>query len=259
MKNELAIVLSNDNKCSIVESLNGIKHAGFNNVFVQWYDKDFEISQIKQVELCKQDDLNIIFAHLGYQNINEIWLDSGDYFVDRYKKDILDVSKLGIDKVIMHPCSKFEAPDPSEIGLRRFKEIINYAESLNVVVCVENTKIRQHLEYLLDNINNSNFGLCFDAGHYHCNFKDDWNFDKYINRIFAVHLHDNHFESDEHLLPFDGNLDWNYIINKLKELNYNGPITMEVCYGENYLNMNIDDYYKEAYQRGLKLAKYNEF
>lgn len=258
MNNDLAIVLSNDNKCNVKESLNGIINAGFKNVFIQWYDKDFEIDQLTQVELCKQNNLNIIFAHLGYQKINEIWTQSGDYFVDRYKQDILNVSKLGINMVIMHPCSKFEAPAPNEIGLNRFKEIIDYAEKLDVKVCIENTKIKDHLEYLLDNIHNLNFGLCFDVGHFHCNFKDNWNFEKYINRIFAVHLHDNHSESDEHLLPFDGNLDWNYIINKLNKLNYNGPITMEVCYSDYYLNMDIRNYYKEAYQRGLKLITYNE-
>ena len=33
-------------------------------------------------------------------------------------------------------------------------------------------------------------------------------FNKFKNRIFAVHLHDN----DQNLLPFDGTIDWNKTI-----------------------------------------------
>lgn len=254
MDKELAVVISNDNDANTLDTINAIKNAGFKNVFVQWYDKDFEIDQNTQVEICKQNNLNIIFAHLGYQKINEIWTQDGDYFVERYKKDILDCHNLGIDLVVMHACSKSIAPGPNEIGLNRFKQIIDYAESLNVKVAIENTKIKDHVEYLLDNITNDNFGLCFDVGHYHAHFNDDWNLDKYKGRVFCVHLHDNHGNNmDEHLLPYDGTLNWDDVKEKLNSLSYDGPITMELCYRNDYLNMNINDFYIEGYNRGLKL------
>ena len=254
MDKELAVVISNDNDANILDTINAIKNAGFKNVFVQWYDKDFEIDQNTQVEICKQNNLNIIFAHLGYQKINEIWTQDGDYFVERYKKDILDCHNLEIDLVVMHACSKSIAPGPNEIGLNRFKQIIDYAESLNVKVAIENTKIKDHVEYLLDNITNDNFGLCFDVGHYHAHFNDDWNLDKYKGRVFCVHLHDNHGNNmDEHLLPYDGTLNWDDVKEKLNSLSYDGPITMELCYRNDYLNMNINDFYIEGYNRGLKL------
>lgn len=254
MDKELAVVISNDNDANILDTINAIKNADFKNVFVQWYDKDFEIDQNTQVEICKQNNLNIIFAHLGYQKINEIWTQDGDYFVERYKKDILDCHNLGIDLVVMHACSKSIAPGPNEIGLNRFKQIIDYAESLNVKVAIENTKIKDHVEYLLDNITNDNFGLCFDVGHYHAHFNDDWNLDKYKGRVFCVHLHDNHGNNiDEHLLPYDGTLNWDDVKEKLNSLSYDGPITMELCYRNDYLNMNINDFYIEGYNRGLKL------
>ena len=260
MNDELAVVVSNDNQNNdIVQTINAIKDAGFNNVFIQWYDKDFEVDQLSQYNLCKQNNFNIIFAHLGYQKINEIWTDEGEYFVERYKKDILDCHNLGIDMVVMHACSKSEASGPNEIGLRRFKQIIEYAKSLNVKVVVENTKIRKHVEYLLDNINDDNFGLCFDVGHYHAHFNDDWDISKYKGRIFCIHLHDNHSNDiDEHLLPFDGTLNWNNVIKKLNDLDYKGPLTMELCYRNDYLNMDIEDFYIEGYKRGLRLLQINK-
>ena len=253
MLNELAVVVNNDNKANVIDTIKAIKNAGFKKVFIQLYDKDYDVDQYTQALLCKQNDLSIIFAHLGYQKINDIWTSEGEYFVDRYKKNILDCHNLGIDMVVLHPCSGFKAPEPNEIGLNRYRQIVDYAKSLDVKVTIENTKIREHIHYLLDNIEDDNFGLCFDAGHFHCNFKDDWDFKKYIDRVFCVHFHDNNGLDDQHLLPFDGSVNWNLIKDRLNEVNYNGPVTMELCYRNDYLSMDINDFYVEAYNRGLRL------
>ena len=44
-------------------------------------------------------------------------------------------------------------------------------------------------------------------------------------------------------------------MKNLKEANYNGPITLEVCYREEYLNINVEDFYKKAYELRNKLLK----
>ena len=88
---ELAVAIQNENeKVSIIETINSIKNAGFKNVFVQWYDENWEHSQEEQIKLCKKSGFNIIFAHLGYQNINSIWEEGieGDSLVERYQRDI---------------------------------------------------------------------------------------------------------------------------------------------------------------------------
>ena len=55
---EIAVVVHNSNETvSVVETINSIKKAGFKNVFVQWYDEDWEISQEEQVRLCKENGL----------------------------------------------------------------------------------------------------------------------------------------------------------------------------------------------------------
>lgn len=60
-------------------------------------------------------------------------------------------------------------------------------------------------------------------------------------------------------MPFDGTIDWKQVIIKLKECNYNGPITMELCYRYDYLNMPLDDFYKKGYDTGIKLAEMFEY
>lgn len=258
---ELAVAVQNDNEnVSVLETIKAIKNAGFKNVFVQWYDKEWEYSQEEQVRMCKELGLNIIFAHLGYQNINSIWEEGelGDNLVERYKKDIKDCKENGIPMVVMHLTSKTKAPMYGEIGLERIKKIINYAKELNVKVAFENTKIKGYLEYVLGNIKDDNVGICFDAGHCHVHFNDEFNFKFFKDRIFAVHLHDNDKSDDLHLLPFDGTIDWKNVIKKLKECNYNGPITLEICYRYDYLNMTLDEFYRIGKDRGNRLMEIAE-
>lgn len=157
--------------------------------------------------------------------------------------------------VVMHLTSKSEAPKYNEIGLNRLQRIVDYAKELNVKVAFENTKIKGYLDYVIENIDNENVGICFDSGHYHVHFNDDLDFSKFKNRIFAVHLHDNDKSDDLHLIPFDGTLDWDNVIQNLKKCNYNGPITMELCYRYEYLEMGIENFYKKGYQAGRKLEK----
>lgn len=255
---EIAVVVNNDNKnVSAIETIDAIQNAGFKNVFIQWYNKDWSPSQEEQLKYIKEKGLNVIFAHLGYQNINDIWIDgeNGDKLVNRYKNDIKICKDNNIPMVIMHTTNKSVAPQYGEIGLRRLQEIVNYAEFLNIKVAFENTKIKGYLDYVIENIKNNNVGICFDSGHYHVHFNDELDFAKFKNRIFAVHLHDNDKSDDLHLIPFDGTLNWEKTIKKLKESNYDGPITLELCYRYGYLDMSIEEFYKKGYEVGEKLKK----
>lgn len=252
----IAVAIQNDNeKVTPVQTIEAIKKAGYQEVFIQWYDEDWEYTQQKQVDLCKQLGLNIIFAHLGYQNINEIWIEGeeGEKLVERYKNDIKECKDNGITMVIMHLTSGFEAPLYNEIGLKRIKEIVDCAKELEVKVAFENVKIKGYLEYVLKNIDNDNVGICYDAGHCHVHFDDEFPYELFKDKIFAVHLHDNDKTDDLHLLPFDGTIDWEYVIRKSKQCNYQGPITLELCYRYHYLDMSLEEFYKKGYEIGEKL------
>lgn len=256
---ELAIAIQNSNKnVTVIETITAIKNAGYENVFIQWYDNEkWEVSQEEQLKICNRLGLNIIFLHLGYYNIDYIWQENekGEDILQKYVKAIDECSSYGIPMVVIHLTNSEEANLYNEIGLSRIKRLVEYAKKLNIKIAFENTKAKGYLEYVLKNITDSNVGICFDAGHCHAHFKDEFNFDLFKDRIFAIHLHDNNGVKDEHLLPFDGNIDWKYIIKKLKESNYNGPITLELCYRNDYLKMNLNDFYKKGYDVGLKLLE----
>ena len=258
--NDIAIVITNtkDGK-NVLESIDAIKKAGFKNVFIQWYNKETKYSQEYIVDYVKEKKLNIIFAHLGYKNINNIWLDNeiGEELVNSYINDLINLKKLGINLVMMHLCAEFVAPPPNEIGLNRITKICNKAKELNMKIAFENTKIKGYQEYVLDNIKLDNIGICYDSGHDYCHFKNTFDFNKFKNKILCTHLHDNYGKNDDHLIPGDGNIDIEYVINGLKEANYKGYLTFEFVYRNEYLNENIEDFYKRGYNKCIEI--YNRY
>ena len=211
--------------------------------------------QQEQFELCKALGLEVPFFHLGYDGINNIWLEgeAGDKLVEKYINDLNSCNKLGVNLVVMH-LSAHVAPSYSTLGLERFRKIINHAEMLNIRVAIENTRPTEQFEKIFELIPNKNLGLCFDSGHYNAYFSRIFDFDKFRDKIFIVHLHDNNGLADQHLNPFDGEMDWHFVLNKLKQCNYSGPIVLESCYRYEYLKMTIDEFYKQSFNRAQQLA-----
>lgn len=248
--------VQNSNKnVTPIETIHAIKKAGFDGVFLQWFNKDWSVSQEQQLELCRELGFEIPFVHLGYKYINDIWEmgENGEKLVDYYLNDLETCRRNGIDMVVMHLTSKSEAPTPNEIGLKRLQVIIDYAEKLNIKIAFENTKIPGYLEYVFENIKNKNIGVCYDSGHCHCHFDDKFNWNFFKNRIFAVHLHDNDKSDDLHMLPFDGTIDWNLLAENLKKSNYAGPIILESSYKRDYLKMPLEEFYKLSLERAKEL------
>ena len=259
----LAVCIQYDNKnVSPKETINAIKNAGFKDVFIQYYHRNnLEFNELEQIDYCRELGLNIIFCHLGYNNINEIWLDGekGEEVTNEYIKDIELMSQKQINMVVMHLTTHREPPMYNKIGLERIKRIVKCAKELEVKIAFENTRKQGYLEYVLENIKDDNVGICFDTGHCHAYFDDKFDYTFFKDRFFAVHIHDNDKSGDLHLLPFDGTINWTNVLSKLKENNYNGPITLELCYRYEYLNKTLDEFYKEGYNRGLKLEEiYNK-
>lgn len=93
IQREIAVVVSNANKnVNVIDAIDAIWNAGFKNVFIQWYNREWSPTQEEQLKYIRKKGFNVIFAHLGYQNINDLWLDTeedieeaGNKLVERYK------------------------------------------------------------------------------------------------------------------------------------------------------------------------------
>lgn len=241
-------------------SLDLIKKAGFKKVFLSWVNNGWGETHERMFDLCKKNDIEVVFAHVGYRGthaVANLWKlgDLGEGVVDAICRDLEIVKKHGISSVVMHVSKSNENPVLSNIGIERIKKIVEKAEKLGIDLALENTAWEGVLEYIFDNIKSDRLKVCYDSGHDHAHFKDRFNFERFKGLIVATHIHDNHANADEHLLPFDGNVDWNCVVENLKNSEYRSTLSCEACYRNQYEKVEPKTFFKLAYQRLSDLDK----
>jgi hypothetical protein len=50
----------------------------------------------------------------------------------------------------------------------------------------------------------------------------------FLNPILTTHVHDNRGRTDDHLVPFDGTVDWPATFMALFKVGYTGPLVLEL-------------------------------
>lgn len=75
---------------------------------------------------------------------------------------------------------------------------------------------------------------CWDFGHANVSFgKEQADMIRFMEgKVACTHVHDNTGHHDDHLLPYQGNIDWKACVDALKETGYQGNFTYELVYGK---------------------------
>lgn len=244
-----------------LDTLKAVKKAGFKKVFLSFKYGGWSEHQNYMFEQCKKLGLEVVFIHMSYitdREVETIWYedDYGDKVIQGYIEDLNKIRKLGIDKVVMHVSSSKIEPVLTQIGLTRFERLIKHAKNIGMTIALENTVWPDVLEYIFDNIQSDNMKVCYDAGHDHAFFKDTFDFERFKNLITLTHLHDNDQSDDQHLIPFDGNIDWDKVCKELHNANYNFSLITESVYRDAYTGTCTPlQFYKKLYRNMKKLEK----
>ena len=252
-------------KLTHTEEFRLIKQAGFDCVLL-WWDDDFDGPAFRlQPELARREGLFVENVHANFGRANHLWEDTleGQGVCEYYLQCLEDCAAFEIPAIVMH-ASYGEAPPASEIGLRRFARLIEHAERNNVNIALENMRRASQIKeaaFLLERFDSPRLGMCFDSGHHHARLLRTQDADllaRFGHRLMALHLHDNHGtitesnSADEHLLPFDGTIDWPDQMRKIAETGYRGPTTLEVENG-GYENVPPEEFLALAYERAKRL------
>ena len=235
--------------------INKYKEHGFDTIC--FYANYQPIDTIEScVKYARNIGLTVDTIHGPLKNNAKIWEDDYHEYLHTLKQYIKLCAKLNIKYFILHTAGK-ECVSFCESGLNNFKELIKLARSLKVIILAENLRTVDHLIFLTEHIKSKYFQICLDVGHANvwcykpCDF-----INKFKTHIKAVHLHDNlgQVGCDLHLIPFQGNIDWNKLIPHLYRY-YQGPITLELdnFKTKEYQYKNIDNYLKDAYSAAKKL------
>jgi len=137
-------------------------------------------------------------------------------------KHALDVAEtLQFEKMIVHLGGSREADDPRrwDAAFTSLEHLAIFAKQRGVLLAVENTPGEMatpaKLRHFLVDTRLPNLRLCFDTGHAHMEGESLSGFE--LVREFAAtsHIHDNHGDKDEHLLPYEGTIEWDELLPKI--------------------------------------------
>ena len=202
----------------------------------------YELAAI--AEMLKRYDLTLQDVH-GCANAEKSWFSVLEYQrkagIELMVNRLEMMQKLNATGVlVMHQPRLKTDSSPEEIAYKRrqfdsllksMDEIIPILEKMDARVALENMPgdTWEFLRYLLDNYPAERIGFCFDSGHANINLKNQFSeCDEYRSRIMAVHLHDNNAQSDQHLAPFSGTVDWDLVAGILKNSGYTGVVNFEL-------------------------------
>jgi sugar phosphate isomerase/epimerase len=234
-----------------------VKAAGFDSVMIWWGDSFYEKQE--QLKLAEKYSLNVINAHLPFENINALWSDklAGEDFGKWLNTELTDCAQHGVSTAVLHLSKGLNPPPFSNAGLDRIKRAVETCEHCEVNLALENLRHLDYLDYVMKNISSKRLGFCFDSGHKNYLSPNRDVLKDYRDRLFALHLNDNKGDDDTHMLPFDGTLDWSSVIRNLKDINYRGALSLEIQKDRHpiYSELTDEEYLSLAYKKALKLEQ----
>jgi sugar phosphate isomerase/epimerase len=84
------------------------------------------------------------------------------------------------------------------------------------------------LEWLTGDLELGDTAACVDVGHAHLTGGAPEAIDILSGYIVTTHIHDNKGKTDDHLVPFDGTIDWVATMTEFSKVGYAGPLIFEV-------------------------------
>ncbi len=255
------------------EAIKLISEAGLDSFFTGVPDKE-TLKSFR--ELADKYNLYYSSLHAPFKNAALIWEETldGDSAQQELMDSIDSAALVDVPILVVHPFIGFDKHTPTEVGLRRFKCLADYAEKKNIKLAIENVEGEEYLDCLLNGLKEyESVGFCLDTGHMMCyNHGRDF-LSEFGERLIYTHINDNigctypdgkiFWLDDAHLLPFDGIQNWEKLTKQFKEVGYSGPLTLELTKnskpGRNcndiYKNMSTREYVFEAAKRINKIAE----
>ncbi len=196
---------------NIEEKIIAIKNAGFDFVAIGMgalSDGSLEY----QVELCKKYGLEIDNIHLTGAKTTEIWYEGelGDKVCARYCREIKMAAAAGIKKGVAHITWGHKIPAPiNELGFSRLENIADCAAENGFKLCLENSVYIDYLYATMERLkDHPAVRFTYDSGHRNEFAPDHDLLGTFGGRLAATHIDDNDGKYDMHLMPFDGNINW---------------------------------------------------
>lgn len=163
---------------------------------------------------------------------------------EKMEKSIRIASMIGCRNWVVHPIMPYgiedlgteDAERTRSMNLEFMSCLLKTAKEYGVTICLENMPMHQfslskpkEILKLVNEINDDYFKICLDTGH--ISVFNDMDLKEEIIRcgkeIKALHIHDNSYGFDMHMMPYFGRIDWNKFSEALRCIKFDGCFSLE--------------------------------
>jgi sugar phosphate isomerase/epimerase len=154
--------------------------------------------------------------------------------VDEVKRALEVAERIPFQFLVQHLATGRQAADPRafDAAFSSLEHLVVFAKQRGVIIAVENTPNElgqpESLQKFIRETHLQELRLCFDIGHAHIGAGVPAGFELMCDRAVTTHIHDNHGDKDEHLLPYDGNIDWDAAFDAFSSAPEPLPLVLEL-------------------------------
>jgi len=153
---------------------------------------------------------------------------------------IEQIARFGAQSVVVHAC-----PYRPRVPGRESAQAVSLARSIvslatpcaayGVALLIETltrqsngyTSTLDHIIAAVDHVDSPWIGICVDTNHINTCEPLNPAIRRAGSRVKECHCNDNHGETEEHLLPFDGTIDWHAFGRALLDIHFDGALILE--------------------------------
>jgi sugar phosphate isomerase/epimerase len=125
-------------------------------------------------------------------------------------------------------------PDNRQAARRSIEALHALAAPLGVRIAVEVipnelSRAGSLVHFVEEDLDVPDVGICLDFGHAHMDGDLVEAIETVSGHLITTHVHDNRGRTDDHLVPFDGTIDWPSALTAIQKVGYDGTLLLEIA------------------------------
>lgn len=154
--------------------------------------------------------------------------------VDEVKRALEVAERIPFRYLVQHMGHTRDAFDPRKMdaAFTSLELLTVFAKARGVTIALENTPSElgspEALSKFVEETHLRDLRFCFDIGHANLEPGVVPAFEAMRDLVVTTHIHDNHGEKDEHLLPYDGAINWDAALRAFAAPPHTLPFVLEL-------------------------------
>ena len=232
-----------------------------NSELFTFSDSEFERYHRDFGACAKENGIEIYQMHGLWPRLADGDLSKTEQDIELYIKELQAAHYMDCKRIVLHPSMPYGwAEEPCkekafEETVKTIERLLPYAQKYGIILCLENMPfVKTHsfsnieeIKKLVRAFDHANVKACLDTGH--LNFTQENIYESILTLgadLETLHVHDDIHRQDRHLIPFQGEIDWNGFVKGLKEIGFQGCISLETI-----ISPKMPEPMREQMQKGL--------